>query len=415
MKKLLLLTLTSFTLLFVQAQSPCDSLTISGSQYQLTLTSVGIIDFWETTAPDGTILGQDSSWNMHSVYNISPSGAPYDTITTCLYTMNTVCCIIYIWNGSSWSIPGNAVPSWDCNPNMLGCYDPGTGLGQYTSLATCQSNCGNVTDSFACMGGVAPGITSCVGPGVYTMGQTYIMSVYSTIAACIADSCNVMPPPSSWDCSPNLLGCYDPGTGLGQYTSLAACQSVCGTPTPSWDCSTSSCYDPGTGNGQYTSLSACQAVCVSPVYNLCDSMTLFSTGGSPQTILIAEVLNINTIIASWITTAPDGTVLGVDSMSNSHQIFNNMNNGQPYDTINVCITYAGAIGYSTCCVTWIWDANSGVWAKMGSMTSIGEIGSFDKKILKVVDILGRESKDLKNQTLFYIYDDGTVKKRIVIE
>ena len=52
---------------------------------------------------------------------------------------------------------------------------------------------------------------------------------------------------------------------------------------------------------------------------------------------------------------------------------------------------------------------------MGSMTSIVEIGSFDKKIMKVVDILVRESKDLKNQTLFYIYDDGTVKKRIVIE
>ena len=381
MKKLLLLTLTSFTLLFVQAQSPCDSLTVSGSQYQLTLTSVGIIDFWETTAPDGTILGQDSSWNMHSVYNISPSGAPYDTITTCLYTMNTVCCIIYFWNGNSWSIPGNAVASWDCNPNMLGCYDPGTGLGQYTSLATCQSNCGNVTDSFACMGGVAPGITTCVGPGVYTMGQTYIMSVYPTIAACIADSCNVMPPPSSWDCSPNLLGCYDPGTGLGQYTSLAACQ----------------------------------AVCVSTVSNLCDSMTLFSTGGSPQTILMAQVLNINTIIASWITTAPDGTVLGVDSMSNSHQIFNNMNNGQPYDTINVCITYADAIGYSTCCVTWIWDANSGLWARMGSVTSIGEIGSFDKKLVKVVNLLGRETSINSNQTLFFIYEDGSIEKKFVIE
>ena len=381
MKKLLLLTLTSFTLLFVQAQSPCDSLTVSGSQYQLTLTSVGIIDFWETTAPDGTILGQDSSWNMHSVYNISPSGAPYDTITTCLYTMNTVCCIIYFWNGSSWSIPGNAVASWDCNPNLLGCYDPGTGLGQYTSLAACQSNCGNVTDSFACMGGVAPGITTCVGPGVYTMGQTNIMSVYSTIAACIADSCNVMPPPSSWDCSPNLLGCYDPGTGLGQYTSLAACQ----------------------------------AVCVSTVSNLCDSMTLFSTGGSPQTILMAQVLNINTIIASWITTAPDGTVLGVDSMSNSHQIFNNMNNGQPYDTINVCITYADAIGYSTCCVTWIWDANSGLWARMGSVTSIGEIGSFDKKLVKVVNLLGRETSINSNQTLFFIYEDGSIEKKFVIE
>ena len=295
MKKLLLLTLTSFTLLFVQAQSPCDSLTVSGSQYQLTLTSVGIIDFWETTAPDGTILGQDSSWNMHSVYNISPSGAPYDTITTCLYTMNTVCCIIYFWNGNSWSIPGNAVASWDCNPNMLGCYDPGTGLGQYTSLA------------------------------------------------------------------------------------------------------------------------ACQAVCVSTVSNLCDSMTLFSTGGSPQTILMAQVLNINTIIASWITTAPDGTVLGVDSMSNSHQIFNNMNNGQPYDTINVCITYADAIGYSTCCVTWIWDANSGLWARMGSVTSIGEIGSFDKKLVKVVNLLGRETSINSNQTLFFIYEDGSIEKKFVIE
>ena len=39
----------------------------------------------------------------------------------------------------------------------------------------------------------------------------------------------------------------DPGTGLGQYSSLAACQAVCGTPTPSWDCGAQGCYDPGTG------------------------------------------------------------------------------------------------------------------------------------------------------------------------
>jgi len=34
--------------------------------------------------------------------------------------------------------------------------------------------------------------------------------------------------------------------------------------TPSWDCDlTQGCYDPGTGNGQYTSLSNCQAACIS--------------------------------------------------------------------------------------------------------------------------------------------------------
>ena len=39
----------------------------------------------------------------------------------------------------------------------------------------------------------------------------------------------------------------------------------------------------------------------------------------------------------------------------------------------------------------------------------------NKQLLKVTDLLGRETKGKKNQPLFYIYDDGTVEKRIVIE
>jgi hypothetical protein len=38
-----------------------------------------------------------------------------------------------------------------------------------------------------------------------------------------------------------------------------------------------------------------------------------------------------------------------------------------------------------------------------------------KRLLKVTDILGRETKGTKNEVLFYIYDDGTVEKRIIIE
>ena len=38
-----------------------------------------------------------------------------------------------------------------------------------------------------------------------------------------------------------------------------------------------------------------------------------------------------------------------------------------------------------------------------------------KELLKVTDLLGRETKGTKNEALFYIYDDGTVEKRIVIE
>ena len=196
------------------------------------------------------------------------------------------------------------------------------------------------------------------------------------------------------------------------------CDSILiGNSVPSsWDCNpTNGCYDPGNGLGQYSSLAACQTGCVSVSSNLCDSMTLISSGGSPQTILIAEVPNINTIIDYWITTANDGTVLGEDSLWNSHNIFNNMNNGQPYDTINVCITYTGIGGLTTCCVSWIWNSNTGFWAKMGTITKIEENIFSEKKLVKIVNMLVT-GKILQNNLLqILMYDDGTVEKRIIIE
>jgi len=38
-----------------------------------------------------------------------------------------------------------------------------------------------------------------------------------------------------------------------------------------------------------------------------------------------------------------------------------------------------------------------------------------KELLKITDLFGRESKGNKNQPLFYIYDDGTVEKKITID
>ena len=37
-----------------------------------------------------------------------------------------------------------------------------------------------------------------------------------------------------------------------------------------------------------------------------------------------------------------------------------------------------------------------------------------RKVVKVTDLLGRETK-ATNQLLFYIYNDGTVEKKVVIE
>jgi PKD repeat protein len=363
MNKLLLTASAALTILFAQAQQCQADFSYMQNGPTTIFTNLSTVNpswstnysvTWEWDFGDGTISTQQNpvhTYANNGIYTPCLTVVYFDSviINSCV---SVYCDSIFI---------GNSIPaSWDCN-SSIGCYDPGTGLGQYSSFASCDTMCGA--------------------------------------------------PTPSWDCPTNTPGgCYDPGTGNGQYFTLAACQAVCGTPTPSWDCSPQGCYDPGTGIGTYTSLAACQAVCVSTVSNACDSMTLISTGGSPQTMLAAEVPISFMDIHYWITTAPDGTVLGEDSMWNTHQI-----NNIGYDTLNICITYADAGGYSTCCVTWIWDANLAVWAKMGSITSIGEIDLFDKKLIKVVDVLGRETSINSDQTLFFIYEDGTIEKRYIID
>jgi len=41
--------------------------------------------------------------------------------------------------------------------------------------------------------------------------------------------------------------------------------------------------------------------------------------------------------------------------------------------------------------------------------------STNKQILRSIDVLGRKAQGKKNEPLFYIYDDGTVEKRLTIE
>ena len=48
-------------------------------------------------------------------------------------------------------------------------------------------------------------------------------------------------------------------------------------------------------------------------------------------------------------------------------------------------------------------------------TGIDNIFPNNKQLIKIVDVLGRQSKGLKNQPLFYIYDDRTVEKKIILE
>ena len=48
-------------------------------------------------------------------------------------------------------------------------------------------------------------------------------------------------------------------------------------------------------------------------------------------------------------------------------------------------------------------------------TTIKEIQNSNKTLLKITDVLGRTTKEKRNTPLFYIFNDGTVEKKIIIE
>ena len=47
-------------------------------------------------------------------------------------------------------------------------------------------------------------------------------------------------------------------------------------------------------------------------------------------------------------------------------------------------------------------------------TNMIQIDNYNKRLINTIDILGKETKQT-NQPLFYIYDDGTVEKKIILE
>ena len=65
------------------------------------------------------------------------------------------------------------------------------------------------------------------------------------------------------------------------------------------------------------------------------------------------------------------------------------------------------------------NLNIGIWNYINDLSCVSTVESFSntysKKLIKIVDVFGRETSELKNTPLFYLYEGGLVEKKIIIE
>ena len=98
------------------------------------------------------------------------------------------------------------------------------------------------------------------------------------------------------------------------------------------------------------------------------------------------------------------TPLG-DSVWTQYSIVFNTQNAEEYITVQVD---TGDVN------NYVVFADNFVLTETEEHVSINNLNA-NKKLIKIVDVLGRESKPQPNLLLFYIYNNGTVEKKIIIK
>ena len=183
----------------------------------------------------------------------------------------------------------------------------------------------------------------------------------------------------TWNCSDNFA-CIEVNDGTGEYASLADCETQCEEIIdPTWKCYDGDCYEIPDGTGEYTSLTDCEEQCEEVVSTWkCTEGTcqeLIDGSGPYTTIDECEAVCVSTE-DTW--DCIDNSCVGVNDGTG---LFN---------TIEGCQEFCNT-------------------------TSIKGFNNSNKKLKKITNLLGQETPIRKNSPMFYIYDDGTVEKKIIIE
>jgi hypothetical protein len=116
---------------------------------------------------------------------------------------------------------------------------------------------------------------------------------------------------------------------------------------------------------------------------------------------------------NWnVTNFNTGAFITSDSVYNPTFNLNNL------DTVLVCATaIITGQGMTFTCILCDTILYNGGWMMMsiGQPMGIKDIQTTDRQLFKIVSILGKETNPNPNTPLFYIYEDGTVEKKIILE
>jgi hypothetical protein len=130
-----------------------------------------------------------------------------------------------------------------------------------------------------------------------------------------------------------------------------------------------------------------------------------------QTVIIAEppALSISVDSTDETSTLNDGSAIATIQGGTIPYTYAWSNGGSTNPQVNL------AAGLYTVIVT---DANRCIISDTTSVnaynpTGIINIKNTSKTLIKITDVLGKEMSYRKNTPLFYIYDDGTVEKKII--
>ena len=151
----------------------------------------------------------------------------------------------------------------------------------------------------------------------------------------------------------------------------------------------------------------------------CDSIDISITNQSAIDITLSSGLSVNAIPGivnlDWTLYLSNGNVFAQDTAINPTFNINQWN----MDSLSIClmalIDVNGNTWVCNVCDTIVWNGNIWMLMSMAQPTAINELNFPNRELLKVVDILGRNANGNNNEPLFYIYNDGTVEKKIIIE